>query len=65
MGIYKVHYRWGIPSSYGNRVGNRVWRLTDEKSMPPLKINILWSMGNPLPNPILRMDSNVQNHLKI
>jgi len=30
-----------------------------------LKINILWSMGNPLPNPVLRIDSNVQNRLKI
>ena len=53
----------GIPSSHGNRAGNRVWRLTvtDEKSMSRLKINILWSMGNPL----LRIDSNVQICFKI
>ena len=55
----------GIPSSSRNRVGNRVGRLTNEKSMPCLKINILWSMGNPLPNPILIINSNVQICLKI
>ena len=33
--------------------------------MPRLKISILWSMGNPLPKPILRIDSNVQICLKI
>ena len=54
-----------ILSSSRNRVGNRVARLTEEKSMPCLKINILWSMGNPIPNPILRINSIVQICLKI
>ena len=36
-----------------------------KKSMPRLKINILWSMGNPLPNPLLRIDSKVQICFKI
>jgi len=54
-----------IHSSSRNRVGNRVARLTDEKSVPCLKINILWSMGNPFPNPILRINSTVQICLEI
>jgi len=55
----------GIPYSSRNRVGNRVGHLTDERSMPCSKINILWSMGNPIPNTILRNNSNVQICLKI
>ena len=51
----------GIPSSSRNRIGNRVRPLNDEKSMPCLKINILWSIGNP----ILRINSNIQICLKI
>ena len=45
VGIDSSWNRVYLPSSSGNRGGNRVGRLTDKKSMPCLKINILWSMG--------------------
>jgi len=63
--IYRLYPLWGKPSSSRNRAGNRVARLSNEKSMPCLKITILWSLGNPLPNPIHRINSNVQICLKI